>query len=227
MSTLKPINLIGVPFLYISFNISFAVLYISFVLDVGAGNFFWCDVSIKFFVLNCTFITFAYIFSFLSLYPTWSAILNKISSNFSISDMSCGSVIEFPIPFGFSGLYFTSELSMPLAYSHIIIPCLPNFFASISLFDFAKSPIVFICILYNLGTVLLPNMNSSDTGKFHIFVGISSSHNVCTLSGFVKSDAILASNLLCATPTFTVNPSSSFTLLFISFPLFNNVSFIR
>ena len=79
-------------------------------------------------------------------------------------------------------------------------------------------------MLYNLGIVFLPSISKSDIGNFHIFVGISSSNNVCTLSGLVKSDAILANNLLCATPTFTVNPNSSFTLFFISYALFINVS---
>ena len=56
--------------------------------------------------------------------------------------------------------------------------------------------IVLICILYNLGTVLFPNINNSDTGSVHILFGISFSKSVCTLSGFVKSDAIFARSLL-------------------------------
>ena len=82
--------------------------------------------------------------------------------------------------------------------------------------DLAKSPIVLIPILYNLGTVFLPSINNSDTGKFQIFFSISFLNNVWTLLGFSKSDAIFANNLLSATPTFTVKPNSSFTLRFIS-----------
>ncbi len=107
------------------------------------------------------------------------------------------------------------------------MPCFPNFFSSLFLSAFAKSPMVFICILYNLGTVLFPNINNSEIGNFHIFSEISSVYKVCILSGLVKSDAILASSLLLATPMFTVNPNSSFTLLLICFALLNNVSFIK
>ena len=88
----------------------------------------------------------------------------------------------------------------------------------------AKSPIVLILIFESFGIVFLPSINNSETFSVHILLGISFSYNVCTLSGFVKSDAILANNLLCATPTFTVNPNSSFTLFFISYALFINIS---
>ena len=113
---------------------------------------------------------------------------------------------------------------MPFAYSHIIIPCFPNFFDNNSLSVLAKSPIVLILIFESFGIVFLPSINNSETFSVHILLGISFSYNVCTLSGFVKSDAILANNLLCATPTFTVNPNSSFTLFFISYALFINIS---
>ena len=46
------------------------------------------------------------------------------------------------------------------------------------------------------------------TGSGHILAGTSSGKSVCTLSGFSKSEAILASRRLGATPTLTVNPSS-------------------
>lgn len=149
---------------------------------------------------------------------------NNTSSNFDISIISTGKVVELPIPLGFSNLYCTSELSMPFAYSHIIIPCFPNFFDNNSLSVLAKSPIVLILIFESFGIVFLPSINNSETFSVHILLGISFSYNVCTLSGFVKSDAILANNLLCATPTFTVNPNSSFTLFFISYALFINIS---
>ena len=141
--------------------------------------------------------------------------------------MSSGNVIELPIPLGFSFIYFTSVLSIPFAYSHIIIPCFPNLFCIINLSVLANSPIVFICILFNLGTVFLPNINKSAIGNGHIFSFISLSYNVCILSGFSKSDAIFANNLLWATPIFTVKPSSFFILFPISLALFISVSLIK
>jgi len=153
---------------------------------------------------------------FLNLYVTCSDNDNNISSNFSISVTFSGNVIELPIPFGFSGKYFTSLSSIPFAYSHICKPCFPNFLIITSLLVFAKSPIVLICIFCNLGTVLLPSINNSDTDNGHIFCFISFIYKVCILSGFAKSEAIFASNLLFATPIFTVKPNSFFTLTCIS-----------
>ena len=53
-----------------------------------------------------------------------------------------------------------------------------------------------------------PTKNSSRMGSGHSFDGISSGNSVWHLSGFSKSEAILANSLLGATPMLTVNPSS-------------------
>ena len=73
---------------------------------------------------------------------------------------------------------------------------------------FANSPIVNIPRLLSLADVDLPHVNKSSTGKGHILLSISFENRVCTLFGFSKSLAIFAHNLLEATPTLTVNPSS-------------------
>ena len=53
-----------------------------------------------------------------------------------------------------------------------------------------------------------PTKNSSRMGSGHIFSGISSGKRVWHMSGFLKSEAILARSLLGAIPIFTVKPSS-------------------
>ena len=54
----------------------------------------------------------------------------------------------------------------------------------------------------------LPTQSRSRTPSGHIFAGTSSVQRVCTLSGFSKSEAILASSLFGPMPTLTVKPSS-------------------
>ena len=85
----------------------------------------------------------------------------------------------------------------------------------------AKSFIVSIPSSLNFAAVLFPTMNKSPTGSGHIFFIISSLYRVWTLSGFSKSEAILAQSLLFPMPTLTVNPK----FIFISFFIFSaNVS---
>ena len=60
-----------------------------------------------------------------------------------------------------------------------------------------------------------PTKNRSDTGRGHIFSGISCRYRVWTRSGLRKSEAILARSLLWDMPMFTVKPSSSRILSFI------------
>src|SRR6056297_2455324 len=67
-------------------------------------------------------------------------------------------------------------------------------------------------IFNNFLVVALPTIYKSLTGRGHIFFCISSLKRVCTLFGFLKSDAILASNLLLDTPILTVKPSSCLIL---------------
>ncbi len=52
--------------------------------------------------------------------------------------------------------------------------------------------------------VLLPHITNSPTSSGHTLEAISSLNHVCTLSGFSKSEAILAHSLLFPIPIFTV-----------------------
>ena len=69
---------------------------------------------------------------------------------------------------------------------------------------------------FSVSTLEPPAMYSSRTGRGHIFTLISSGKRVWTLSGFSKSEAILASSLLEEIPILTVNPNFSRTLSLIS-----------
>ena len=80
--------------------------------------------------------------------------------------------------------------------------------------------IVSIPSSFNFLLELFPIINRSLTGKDHILSFISFVNNVCTLSGFSKSDAILAHNLLFPIPTFTVNPNLFFMSSFILYAVF-------
>ena len=121
---------------------------------------------------------------------------------------------------GFFVVYSTSELSIPLAYCHISIPNFPNFFIRYSSLVWASVYMVVIFCSFSFWEVFFPIINKSSTGSGHIFIGISFVKRVCTLSGFWKSEAILAHNLLFPIPTLTVKPYIFFMSSLILWAIF-------
>jgi hypothetical protein len=96
-----------------------------------------------------------------------------------------------------------------LANCQIVSPCRPSFCFKKTGSAAASWPIVRMPMSRSLSSVARPTKNSSPAGSGQSLSGSSGGKSVCTLSGFSKSPAILASSLLQEMPMFTVKPSSS------------------
>ena len=98
---------------------------------------------------------------------------------------------------------------MPLAASCRKMPCFLKWETRISLSVWAKSPMVRMPRVRRRSAVECPTYSKSPTGRGQNFAGSSSGNRVCTKSGFLKSEAVLASKRFVEIPTLTVKPSSS------------------
>ena len=132
-----------------------------------------------------------------------------------MSSMSSLKVISLPIDFlilyGFTGL-----LSIPLANSYNILPLSLKISISSSSENLSKSSPLNTPILFSLFLVTLPTPKNFPIGKFLIKSFEFSSIITVIPSGFLKSDAIFAKNLLKETPAEAVRPTSLNILSFIS-----------